>query len=745
MDRLAEAKQLFLDALALHERGDLEQAKRVYQETLALAPERPSVMNNLAAVFIELKKYSEAKLLCVRLLEMNPEDETALLNLGNCQLKLDSAGEALLSYDKALRVKPGYADALNSRGSALLELKRPQEALESLDRALAVKPDYAEALNNRGNVLLELKRPGDALASYDRALAIKPDYAEALYNRGSGLLELKRPQEALASYDRALAIKRDYAEALNNRGNALLELNRPEEALASFDRALATKPDYADALNNRGNALLELNRLEELIESHRNLLSIKPDYDYARGYLLHARMQCCEWAEYDESAAKISEDTAAGKRADSPFNFLAVSESAADQLRCSRIFVADKYPAAAQPVWRGEQYSHDRIRVAYLSADLRRHAVANLIAGLFEAHDRTRFEITAISMGPDENDEMRTRLRAAFNRFIDVSSKSDQEVALLLRELEIDIAVDLQGFTKGCRPGILSHRAAPVQVNYLGYPGTMGAHYIDYIIGDRCVIPREHHSGYAEKVIYLPDCYQVNDSKRKIAAHTPTRAELGLPEQGFVFCCFNNNHKINPRVFDVWMRLLNEVQGSVLWLLEDNGTVVRNLRHEAERRGIASGRVIFAQRVKMEEHLARQRLADLFLDTLPYNAHVTASDALWAGLPVVTRIGSAFAGRVAASLLNAVGLPELITSSWEDYEALALKLAADRELLADIKARLAQHRGTYPLFNTDRFRRHIEAAYVTMWERGQRGEPPASFAVPGLFQGDERAIPWPAI
>jgi predicted O-linked N-acetylglucosamine transferase (SPINDLY family) len=355
-----------------------------------------------------------------------------------------------------------------------------------------------------------------------------------------------------------------------------------------------------------------------------------------------------------------------------------------------------------------------------------------LIAGLFEAHDRTRFDITAISIGPDSNDEMRARLRSAFDRFVDVRYKSDQEVALLLRELEIDIAVDLQGFTQHCRPGILSHRAAPVQVNYLGYPGTMGADYIDYIIGDRCVIPPEHHPGYAEKVVYLPDCYQVNDSKRRIAARTPTRAELGLPEKGFVYCCFNNNHKISPRVFDVWMRLLNKVQGSVLWLLEDNKTVARNLRQEAERRSIASGRVIFAPRVKMEEHLARQRLADLFLDTLPYNAHVTASDALWVGLPVVTHIGGAFAGRVAASLLNAVGLPELLTSSWEDYEALALKLATSPAMLADIRAKLALNRTTHPLFDTGRFRRHIESAYVTMWERYQRGEPPVSFAVPGL-------------
>jgi predicted O-linked N-acetylglucosamine transferase (SPINDLY family) len=355
-----------------------------------------------------------------------------------------------------------------------------------------------------------------------------------------------------------------------------------------------------------------------------------------------------------------------------------------------------------------------------------------LIAGLFEAHDRSRFEITAMSFGPDENDEMRARLRAAFDRFIDVGNKSDREVAGLLRELEIDIAVDLQGYTKGCRPAILAQRGAPIQVNYLGYPGTMGANYMDYILADRHLIPPEDFASYAERVVWLPDSYQVNDTKRRIADHAPSRSELGLPEGAFVFCCFNNNYKIAPRVFDVWMRLVSRVQGSVLWLLEDNNTAARNLRKEALQRGVAPERLLFAPRARMEDHLARQRQADLFLDSFPYNAHVTASDALWAGLPVVTRVGGAFASRVAASLLHAVGLSELITTTWEDYERLALALATDRRRLDDVKAKLGLERVTHPLFDTDRFRRHIEAAYISMWERGQRGEPPAAFAVPPI-------------
>jgi predicted O-linked N-acetylglucosamine transferase (SPINDLY family) len=356
------------------------------------------------------------------------------------------------------------------------------------------------------------------------------------------------------------------------------------------------------------------------------------------------------------------------------------------------------------------------------------------MAGVLEAHDRTRFDVAAVAYGPESNDEMTARLRSAPVHFIDVRSKSDREAALLLRELEIDIAVDLQGFTLHCRPGILSHRAAPVQINYLGYPGTLGAEHMDYIIADRHVVPEDQRHYYSEHVVYLPDTFQANDSKRRIAEHTPSRAEAGLPEDGFVFCSFNNSYKISPAVFDVWMRLLKAVMGSVLWLVADNALVGRNLRREAVKRGIEPHRLIFAPRIEYAEHLARLQLADLFLDTLPFNAGTTASDALWSGLPVLTCTGEAFASRMAGSLLNAIGLPELITHNLKDYEALALKLAANRGLLADIKARLARNRTICPLFDTDRFRRHMESAYITMWERYQSGAPLARISVPPVEQ-----------
>jgi protein O-GlcNAc transferase len=488
-------------------------------------------------------------------------------------------------------------------------------------------------------------------------------------------------------------------------------------------------PGLSDALYGRGNALYDLKRYDEAIASYEKALAISPEFEYAAGMLANTRMHCCDWRACEEESERLAADIRAGKSRIYPFAYLGISDSPQDQLLCSRIWVRDRYSPSPAPIWKGERYRHDRIRLAYLSADFHEHATAYLMAGLFEAHDRARFETIAVSFGPDSNDAMRARLVAAFDRFIDVRLQSDREVAALMRELEIDIAVDLKGYTGDARAGILSHRAAPVQVNYLGYPGTMGANFIDYIIADRIVIPEEHRGCYTEKAVYLPDTYQVNDSKRVVAARTPTRSAAGLPEHGFVFCSFNNANKIRPMVFDAWMRLLGKVEDSVLWLLASNAAAPRNLRKEAAHRGIAPERLIFAPTVTLEDHLARHRVADLFLDTLPYNAHTSASDALWAGLPVLTCMGTAFAGRVAASLLNAIGLNQLIAKSLEEYEALALELATNRSLLADIGSKLADNRDICPLFDTDRFRRHMEAAYMRMWKQCRQGEPPESYAV----------------
>ena len=623
---------------------------------------------------------------------------------------------------------PNKAAALSNLGIALSGIGRAPEALGCFERSLALAPDNPETLYNFGNAQMAMQRLDDGLASYDRVLALKPDHVAALNNRGNVLSALRRTQEALASFDRVVALRPDFADAHNNRADALLALHCPDEALASADRALVLKPGFAEAINNRGNALRALKRYDEAARAFAQLAGSGPRFDHALGDLLDCELRSCEWTHFTSHAAQVTAAVVEGRRAALPWVFLAASGSAAAQLACARTFVADRFPPSATPLWRGERYRHDRIRVAYLSADFHEHATAHLIAGLFEVHDAARFELTAVSFGPDTKDPMRERLRRAFPRFLDVQGRSDRDVARMLRELEIDIAVDLKGFTADSRTGILALRPAPVQVNYLGYPGTMGAPYIDYLIADRHVIPPGADVHYTERIVRLPDAYQVNDSKRRIADASPTRAEAGLPEAAFVFCCFNSNYKITPEIFEIWMRLLDRAPGSVLWVLEDNATASENLRREARRRAVAPERLIFAPPVPADRHLARHRLADLFLDTRPVNAHTTASDALWTGLPLVTCTDEAFAGRVAASLLHAVGLPELVAHDLADYEAMALRLATTPALLTEIRARLAQNR-THPLFDTDRYRRHLEAAYTVMWEQYERGLPPESFAV----------------
>jgi protein O-GlcNAc transferase len=610
----------------------------------------------------------------------------------------------------------------------LLKLERHAEALASYDRALAIKPGTAQIHYNRGNVLRDLRRTEEALAGFDAALALKPDYAEALYKRGAALRDLKRPAQALMAYTSALAIKPDDADILCDRGNALLELKRHEEAILDYERALAIRPRFAEAYYNRGVALSAMARHQEAAEQFAELLRIEPDFPYARGELLYSQLNSCNWTDYANHVQRIQTDVAAGKRAATPFAFLSVSESPHDQMQCAETYCQDKCPSAPA-LWSGEQYRHDALRVAYISADFYDHATTYLTAELFELHEKSRFETYAISLGPDRKDAVRTRLENAFSRFVDVRDSSDAQVARLLRDLEVDIAVDLKGYTRDSRPNILALRPAPIQVNYLGYPGTMGAGFIDYIIADRYTIPEQQLGFYSENVVYLPHSYQPNDSKRRITEPTATRRDAGLPEVGFVFCSFVSHYKIVPRVFNCWMRILAEIEGSVLWLLAGNADAVRNLRRSAQIQGIDPERLLFAPRAKLEHHLARHRFADLFLDTLPINAHTTASDALWAGLPIVTCLGSSFAGRVAASLLNALGLTELIAESSEGYEAMAIALARDPDRLAAIRAKLARNRRTHPLFDTHRLRRHIETAYEMMWQRCQRGEPPRGFHV----------------
>jgi predicted O-linked N-acetylglucosamine transferase (SPINDLY family) len=727
--RYSGTSNLLKQAVESYQAGRLDEAEGLCKALLRADANHVRALHLLGVVQSRLGRSNEALASYDRALAIKPDFAEVLTNRGVALWDLKRFEDALASYDSALAIKPDYAEALNNRGTTLQELKRFEDALASYDRALAIKSDFAEALNGRGITLQGLKRFEEALASYDRALAIKPDFAWALNNRGTTLRELKRFEDALASYDKALAIKPDYAEALNSRGVTLQDLKRFEDALASYDKALAINPDFANALYNRGITLRDLKRFEDALACYDKALAIKPDHLYAFGAIADSSLKICDWRRTAELDGKIRAHVAERTSIITPFTLLGYCSDASLQLKCARSWIENQIPVLPQPLWNGTVYQHDLIRIAYLSADLRRHAMAYLMAKLFELHDRTRFEVLGVSFGEDDKSDMRSRLVKSFDQFHDIRLKTDRDVARLLNELQVDIAVDLMGYTQDSRSDILAHRPAPIQINYLGYPGTMGASFIDYVIADNIVLPFDQQRFYTEKIVQLPECYQVNDSQRKIADRTPTRREAGLPDEGFVFCCFNNHYKIMAPMFDVWMRLLQAVRGSVLWLLGDNASAQTNLCKEAVARGIDPARLVFAGRLPLEDHLARYRLADMFVDTLPYNAHTTASEALWTGLPLVTCRGESFPGRVAASLLNAVGLPELVTHSLEEYEALALKLATDASLLQSIRRKLEQNRLGYPLFDTDRLRRHIEAAYLTAWEIWQRGESPRSFKV----------------
>jgi predicted O-linked N-acetylglucosamine transferase (SPINDLY family) len=725
----ARAAALYQEGITALQAGQALRAVDLIGQSLDLDPGQPVAASNLGAALLQLNRAEEALDRLEHALRLRPEYPSALYNRGNALQSLKRPFEALASYEQAIALRPDFVEALHNRGDVLRQLRRHEDALRSYDLALHVMPAFPLALVSRGNVLLELSRYEDALASFDHALELQPDYASALNSRGNALARLKRYQEAVDAYQRALRLKPNYAEALNNLGNTLRLLHRYDDALSCYERALQMRPDYALAAVNSSSVLQERGRHEEVLGFAR-LLEGAPDIDYALGQLHHSRLHCCDWTDWVEHTRTIVAAVQAGKRADAPFPFLAVSDSPQLQLQCARMTVMElvRRPATAAP----RPYRHERLRVAYLSADFQEHPVARLAAALVERHDRKRVQTIGVALQPPQRaGSAGERMCRAFEHFHDASDVSDLEVAEWLRQQEVDIAVDLTGHTSGGRPGILAFRPASAQVSYLGYPGTLGADWIDYLLADLTVIPPEDEHAYSERIVRLPHCYLPYDDQQSIEPQPARRAEVGLPDSGFVFCAFNSSYKIAPPMFDVWMRLLASVPRSVLWLRARNTTVIANLRREAGARGIAPDRLIFAPQVaSTAQHLGRLQLADLFLDTSPYGAHATASDALWAALPVVTYQGMSFAGRVGASLLRTLGLPELITSSLPAYEALALALAESPAKLGETRRRLAHNRHADPLFDTPRLCRELEAAYFLMMERCREGRPPASFNVP---------------
>ncbi|MBX9823786.1 MAG: tetratricopeptide repeat protein [Xanthobacteraceae bacterium] len=717
-------------ATALHGLGRREEAAAQYKKALSIDDKNADAHNNLGALLLELGQPDEAVGHFEAALKLQPKDPKSHSNLAVAMLRLRRYSDALDHCNHALAARPNDAEILSNRGSALLELGRHGEALDCFDAAVSLRAGLSELQIGRGNALAKLGRSEEALNAFDQAIAENSEAAEAWVGRGNVLQAIGRMRDAQDAFNKAISADPKLPQARLGLGRILARSNR-QKALEELQTALAIDPALAEAWVASGDILSATGRMDDAICAYQNALRIRPDIECVHGNLLHARLRNCDWSTFESDRNRSMSDVRNGILSTDPWLFLNVSRSPEEQRQCADLYATRFFPKRHARLWNGERYSHDRIRIAYLSADFREHPVAHSIVSLFEEHDRGRFEVSALSLCVDDHSEIRKRIALSCELFQDVGNKTDDEVAELIRANETDIVVDLGGFTQGCRPGIVAARPAPISVSYLGFAATMGVDYIDYILADDVVIPQEDRRHFAEKVIALPHSYMIADARKNIRAADLTRRQVGLPDDGFVFCSFNNTYKINPGIFDVWMRLLRAVDGSVLWLRSWSATAVENLRREAAARGVAPERLVFAPAVSIEEHLGRHRLADLALDTLPYNAHTTAIDALSAGLPLLTCVGSTFASRASASMLRAIGMPELIGASLEDYERQALRLAQDASWLESTKLKLAANIALEPLFDTKRFARDVESAYTAIWERQRQGHEPAAFREAG--------------
>ena len=634
--------------------------------------------------FFENGSLNESKKLCLEILKDEPKNFDILHLLGIISFKLEDYKISADLIAKAIIINPKNAEVFNNQSLVLKKLNKFEEAIESLNQAIKIKPNFVQAYNGRGHLLAEAEQLDSALENFNKAIQINPNFAEAY----------------------------------NNRGNILNKLNRLTESIESYDKAILINPNFAEAYNNRATVQKDLKLFEGAHASYEKAIKIKPNLDFLLGSLIYTKLHLCNWTSYDENLKKIEESIIKGNRSLTSFTSLLCLNSPSLQKKAAEIYFNAKFNNKSAVKSFAERPQNKKIRVGYFSADFREHVMSDLLIHLFKCHDKSKFELIGFSFIQGKTDHMHNEIKKNFDQFFDVSLKTDKEIAQLSKDMNIDIAVDLMGFTTHNRMGIFLERCAPIQINFLGYPGTLGSNCHDYIIADKTLIPKKYQKDYSEKIIYLPDSYKLDHSTRKVSNKTFTKKELSLPENSFVFCCFNNNFKITPSVFNIWMNILKNVKDSVLWLMikEDNPTVKNNLKKEALKKGIESNRLIFANRMPLSDHLSRLKLANLFIDTMPYNAHTTASDALWVGLPFLTLCGETFASRVGASMLNAVELNELITSNEKEFENLAIELANNPKKLQQIKNKLNNNKISKPLFNTKLFTKNIEKAYSIIYD-----------------------------
>ncbi len=727
-----------------------------YDQAIIIKQDYAEAYVNRGIAFFDIENYDASIASYDQAILIDPNYLEAFINRGIASQGLDDFESALASYDHALVLSPANAEANYNRGNVLNDLARYQEAIDSYDVAISIRQNYHEAMTNKGISQHALLLFDQAIQSFESAISFDSTSALAHFNLGVSQVKLQLNEQAVESFEQCRLLDANYPDAAYNLGNVLTSLNRHaealvcqtqavqendslaaahynlantlsyfqryEEAILSYSEAIELNSLYFQALSNRGSAFCKLQRYEEAIADFDSALVINPEIDYLYGFNLHTKMHICDWRDFDSNVSRLKQAINSHQKVVSPFPVLALLDDPEVQQKACAIYNQYQLYDAIVPTLMKPYKSHHKIRVAYFSADYHNHATMHLMAELFENHDQDKFEFIGFAYGSSNEDIWRKRAKSSFFSFIDVRHLTDHAVVLIARLLEIDIAIDLKGFTLEGRPGIFAERVAPIQVSYLGYPGTMASPYIDYMIVDNVLIADKKRQFYSEAMVYLPSSYQANASLVGVATNKLTRLELGLPTEGVVFCSFNNNYKITPATFDSWMRILHQVEGSVLWLYANTQSAMTNLKKEAVIRGIDAQRLVFASHVAVEDHLARLPLADLFLDTLPYNAHTTASDALRMGLPLLTCEGSSFASRVAASLLMAVDMSELIAQTYSEYETLAIYYGNDSQALDDLKAKLQSHLKTSDLFNVRLFAKHIETAYQEMNRRFCAGE-----------------------
>jgi len=677
--------------------------------------------SNFEALYIKgvicgiFSKHEECKSYLIRAVKINPNHPYLQYNLAKAMSELGEEKAALEHHKNATKLMPLNHEAWNNYGKCFFNLKLFEDAVNSFNQAISINKNYYEAYSNKGNVLNEINRIDEALESYEKAIQFEPNNEIAYSNKGIALKKLKKFNEAIDSLNIAIKLKKDHFEAYLNRGSVLLELNRLEEALEDLDKAIGLKVDCVEAYSNRGKTLQIMKLLNEALISYEKAFKLKPDFEYVFGHIIHVKMLMCKWEKFDDDIELLKQKIIKEEKVIPSFEALSVLDSLSAHLKVSKEWINDKYPFNSLLGKIKKNKLGEKIKIGYFSADFREHPVSYLTAEMFELHNKEKFEIIAFYFGPPDNSQMHNRIKSAFDQFINAGQMSDKDTAEMSRNIGVDIAVDLTGLTGNGRIGIFAYRAAPIQLSYIGYLGSIGANYYDYLIADEIIIPEKNQIFYSEKIVYLP-CYQVNDSKREISDRIFTKEELKLPEESFIFCCFNNNYKLTPTIFSSWMRILNSVKNSVLFIYAGNQWVRENLKLEAGKFDISNDRLIFADTIERGDYLARYKVADLFLDTYPYNAGTTASDALWTGLPILTYQGESFASRISSSLLTAVNLPELITTSMEEYEKMAIKLAENHEILNEFKQRLNHNKLKTKLFDSKKFTVYIELAYTKMYE-----------------------------